>query len=306
MPLRHSFEQLKLKSSWVTIGNFDGVHLGHQRIINALVSGARAEGVPSVVVTFDPHPAKVLGGIELPCLTTLDEKFNILSELGVDEMLALRFSREMSALSPIDFLETLQGSSGFTQLLTGYDFALGKNRVGDNASLTQIADRWGFNHQAFSAVELQNGIISSTRIRTALAEGNVAFAARAMGRPYRVSGEVYHGDGRGRSINIPTANVRVPLGKALPRNGVYATIVLARGIRYAAVTNFGFRPTFIQDAPSPRLEPHILDFDQDLYGEEISVDFVEFLRPEIKFNGVEELLTQIKNDIDATRAMRLV
>lgn len=306
MPLHKTFAQLDLASSWVTIGIFDGVHLGHQRIIKALVNGARAEGVPSVLVTFEPHPAKVLGGIDLPCITTLDEKYAILSDLGVDHVLSLRFTRDLAATSPANFLEYLRRATGFTRLLTGYDFALGKNRVGDNASLSAIGEQMGFGHEVFQAVELEHGIVSSTRIRASLAEGDVAFAARAMGRPYQVKGEVYHGDGRGRSINIPTANVRVPEGKALPHTGVYATKVIVRGALYAAVTNFGMRPTFVESAPSPRLEPHILDFDQDLYGEEITVEFVEFLRPEIKFNGVEALIAQIQSDITATRAMRLV
>lgn len=306
MPLFQTLSQLDLPSSWVTIGIFDGVHLGHQRIIKALVAGARAEGVPSVLVTFEPHPAKVLAGIDLPCITTLDEKVATLNELGVDHVLALRFTKELAATSPVEFLEQLHRATGFSQLLNGYDFALGKNRAGDNASLSEIGAKMGFGHQVFQAKQLEGAILSSTRLRASITDGNVAFANRAMGRSYQITGEVYHGDGRGKSINIPTANVRVPQGKVLPRTGVYATTVVIRGRRYAAVTNFGMRPTFVDNAPEPRLEPHILDWDQDLYGEEITVEFVEFLRPEIKFNGVDALLEQIQRDIAATRAMRLV
>ncbi|HWS24264.1 MAG TPA: riboflavin biosynthesis protein RibF [Anaerolineales bacterium] len=301
-----SLEELNIPSSWVTIGIFDGVHLGHQRILKTLVAGAHNAGLPALVVTFDPHPAQVLAGIQLPRLLTSLEKENILRLLGVDLVICLTFTREMAALSASTFLRQLKQATGFTHLFTGYDFALGKNRAGNNIELSKIASEMGFTHQVFPAFEMDGKIISSTLLRDLVAAGEVEFAAKALGRPYQVSGIVVRGDGRGRTISIPTANVSFPAGKVLPKVGVYASVVTVRGQRFAAVTNFGMRPTFVEQALAPRLEPHILDFDMDIYDEQVDVEFIRFLRPEMRFNGPDALVEQIKRDIATTRAMCLV
>jgi len=301
-----SLEELDIPSSWVTIGIFDGVHLGHQRILKTLVEGAHAAGLPALVVTFDPHPAQVLAGLQLPRLLTSPEKENALRLLGVDQVICLTFTREMAALSAAEFLHQLKRATGFTRLFTGYDFALGKNRAGNNTELSKIAAEMGFTHQVFPAFELDGKIISSTLLRESIAAGEVEFAAKAMGSPYRVSGVVVRGDGRGRTIKIPTANVSFPEGKVLPKVGVYATLVTVRGQRFAAVTNFGMRPTFVEQALYPRLEPHILDFDMEIYDEQVVVEFIRFIRPEMRFNGPAPLVEQIQRDIETTRAMRLV
>lgn len=301
-----TLKELDIPSSWVTIGIFDGTHLGHQQIIQALVNGAHLEGNPALVVTFDPHPAHVLAGIDLPRIMTLKEKEESLRRLGVDKIIVLTFNREMAMLSAGEFLDQLKRATGFTRLLTGYDFAIGKNRAGDNLVLSQLGTQMGFSHQVFAPFEVDGKIISSSLVRELIANGNVEFASKAMGAHYQVTGEVVRGDGRGRKINIPTANVKFPEGKVLPKVGVYATLVWVNGQRFAAVTNFGLRPTFEEHALAPRLEPHILDFDMDIYGQFVTVEFIRFIRPEMRFDGPTALVEQIQRDITATRAMRLV
>ncbi len=195
----------------------------------------------------------------------------------------------------------LSRSLGLRHLFIGYDTALGRGREGNAARLTEIGNELGYSVTSFPALKDQAGIISSTRIRTAIAAGNVSAAASDLGRNYSITGPVVHGDGRGHSLNLPTANIQIPAGKVLPAYGIYACRAWVGGQSYPAATSIGIRPTFYPaDPPAPTIEAHLLDFNGDLYGQEVKLEFVEYLRPEKKYASIEALLSQIKRDIKKT------
>ena len=294
-----------LAACWLTIGNFDGVHRGHQQIIHAVVSGARADGKPAVALTFDPHPATVLGGITVPKITTQAEKTQELQALGIDHVVYLPFTKELAALTAEEFMGMLHTQLHFTHLVTGFDFALGRGRSGNNDVLRLLGEQLGYGLTLVPALEIDGSIVSSTNIRNAILAGAFGSANSWLGRAYNLSGTVVHGDGRGRTINIPTSNVDFPLEKVAPAPGVYACVVQVGGKRHFAVSNIGYRPTFTDNAPLPRLEAHLLDFSGDLYGQQMRVEFIQRIRPEIKFNGVQELIAQIQKDIVVARATLL-
>lgn len=296
-----SLEAIHLSGSWLTIGVFDGVHRGHQKIIQQLTAGAHSEGAPAVLLSFSPHPAKILAGRDIPCITTPDERAELLFELGVDYVITLDFTRQLSERSAEDFMADLKKHLGLKRLLMGYDFALGKNRAGNVERLTQIGRELDYQTQVFDAFPINGEIISSTLIRQMIADGNVAGTAVKLGRYYSAQGPVIPGDGRGRTIGIPTANVDIPTGKAIPANGVYACFVLVEGTRHMAAVNIGLRPTFTGGNALPRIEAHLLDFNTDLYGKTVTVEFVERLRGEQKFTSVDELIAQIRSDVAQTR-----
>ena len=287
---------LPYQKSCVTIGNFDGVHKGHQFIIEEIVQKAFSMEMASIVVTFFPNPADFFGRVKEPFyLTTPEEKTALLKGLGVDEVITFRFDRDFASLSPEVFLRSLKDKLGLQVLMVGYDFALGKNRTGTIPVLKQIGENMGFSVIALNPVEFGGGEISSTRIRQSLGEGNVRQAAEMLGRPYSVSGLVTHGSDRGSSIGLPTANIDHWSKKLLPAIGVYATRPILNGKTYQGITNIGLRPTFEQQE-LPNIETHILDFDGNIYGEQLELQFIEKIRDEQKFSGVETFLAQIERD----------
>jgi len=298
-----SLESVSLTGSWLTIGVFDGIHRGHQEIIRQLTAGAHASGAPAVLLTFSPHPAKVLAGREIPCLTTPEERAEILSHLGVDGVITMQFTRELAERSAEDFMAELKTRLGLRKLLIGYDFALGRGRAGNFQRLSEIGRELDYDVQAIEAVRLSEDVISSTLIRQTIADGAVSLSAAKLGRYYSVQGPVVPGDGRGRTIGIHTANVDTPAGKALPANGVYATWAWVEGQKYPAVTNVGLRPTFTGGEAIPRVEAHLLDYSGDLYGKMLKLEFVERLRGEQKFPSVEALVAQIRSDSEQARGM---
>ena len=306
----HSLDELAPQNVWLTVGVFDGVHRGHQDVLRRLVSGAHAEGCAALLLTFDPHPAVALGGrTDFKCLTNLDERCALAKDLGVDQVITQPFDRIFAGQTAEEFMQRLvrrlRGSgsrpAGLRRLILGYDSALGRGREGDAARLAEIGRELGFSVEVVPALRDESGIISSTRIRSVVAAGNVTEAAALLGRPYTVSGPVIHGDGRGKRLNLPTANIAYPPEKLLPANGIYATWTWAGGQRYPSATNIGINPTFTPDKRSASLEVHLLDFQRDLYGQELRVEFVERLRDEQRFDSVEELLRQIWDDIAQTR-----
>jgi riboflavin kinase/FMN adenylyltransferase len=296
-----SFEEVNLKNSWLTVGVFDGVHRGHQQIIEKLTTGAHANDAPAVVLTFDPHPASVLSGHELKCLTLPEERAELLGQLGVDIVITERFTRELSTVTAYDFMSRLRRQLGFKQLLIGYDFALGKGREGNATRLTEIGSDLNYRVEVVTALSDESGVISSTSIRKLIEVGNVTEAVRLLGHPYSLHGPVIHGDGRGRTIDVPTANIAYSPQKMIPAQGIYACWAYLNDQKYLAAINIGTNPTFTPDKQTPNVEVHLLDFRREIYGEDIRLEFVERLRDELKFNSVDALLEQIWKDVEMTR-----
>ena len=296
---------LLLPRAWVTIGSFDGVHRGHQQLLRDFVAEARRYHAPAVVVTFYPHPVEVLGHRRDPFyLSTPEEKAALIAALGADVLITHPFDREVAQRSASDFMADLSAHLGLKRLWVGYDFALGRNREGDIPTLRRLGERLGYTVHVVEAYRLDGEIVSSSRIRRALAEGDVTLAARMLGRHYAVPGEVVRGDGRGRTIGFPTANLAVWPKRMLPAAGVYACFAEVEDDgRYAAVANIGVRPTFERQPVAPRVEAHLLDFRGDLYGRRLRLHFVARLRPERRFPSPQALAEQIARDIAAARRL---
>ena len=294
----HTLDGLTIKNAWLTIGIFDGVHRGHQEILRQLVSGAHAAGDPAVVLTFSPHPAVVLGGKpDFKYLTTPEERAKLLGSFGVDAVITQTFDRALADQTAVAFMRRLSQSLDLRHLIIGYDTALGRGREADAARLTEIGKELGYSVQVVPALTDAAGVISSTRIRRAILAGNVAGAASDLGRPFFITGPVIHGDGRGHTINIPTANIQIPADKIMPAFGIYACRAWVNGQPHLAASSLGVRPTLYGAPPAPTIE----DFDQNLYGKNVKLEFIEYLRPEQKYNSVEALVDQIHRDITQTR-----
>jgi riboflavin kinase/FMN adenylyltransferase len=302
MQINYSIEEAQFNNAWVTVGIFDGIHRGHQEILRALVRRANDAGDPALVLTFDPHPAIVLSGrTDFKMLTTLDERLELLEGLGVNGVIVQTFNQEFADQTAAEFMNRLVKVLGLRNLLIGYDTALGRGREGNGERLTEIGKELGYAVQTIPPLVDEHGIISSTRIRQSITAGQVSAAAKDLGRYYTMTGPVVHGDGRGHLIQVPTANIAFPHSKVLPANGIYAGWAWVNGKKYPAATNVGVRPTFIPNLPAPTIEAHLLDFNRDLYGQHVTMEFVEYLRPEQKYDSVEALLDQIRMDVARTR-----
>lgn len=303
--MRHtrSLEEVSLKNSWLTVGVFDGVHRGHRQIVSKLVQDANMRDAPAVVLTFDPHPASVLTGREIRCLTTPDERADLLDSLGVDVVITQRFTRDLSTVPAHEYMSTLKAHLGLSHLLVGYDFALGRGREGNAPRLTEIGLELGYTVEVVPALGDESGVISSTEIRKLVSIGDMAEAAKLLGYRYRMGGEVIHGEGRGKKLNFPTANIDYPKQKAIPPNGIYACWARLGDERYMAATNIGLNPTFTPERKIPSLEAYLLDFDRDIYGEILTLEFVARLRDEIRYTNVEALIEQIHEDVKQTHVM---
>lgn len=299
-------EEVDPTPSVVTIGMFDGVHRGHRAIVDRAVHGAAARGQRGVAVTFDRHPAEVIRpGSQPTYLQTLPRKVEALLGVGVDLVVALPFTEKLSQLSPQAFVEhVLAGPLRTTRVVVGTNFRFGHRAAGDIGTLRDLGREHGFEVEAVDLLDLEGRPISSTAVREHLSRGEVARAADALGRPFVLEGVVVKGDGRGRAIGIPTANLEVADRLQAPASGVYAGhawVVGAPESHYAAAINLGTRPTFGGDTPT--LEVHLLDVDLDLYGEHLAVSFRQRLRHERRFAGPEELVQQIRQDLDRARAV---
>lgn len=292
-----SLDPVHLKHSWVTIGSFDGVHLGHQKILKQLVNGARAQKDPSVVVTFFPHPAVVLGkGTNGGYLTTPQERAELLGEQGIDVVVTLPFTRELASLSALDFMQLLHDHLGIERLLVGYDFALGRGREGNVERLREIGGHLGYQLEMLQPVEVDGAPVSSSQIRRLIRAGEVEKAATLLGRLYAVEGSVVHGDGRGKALGFPTANLETWEEQVMPANGVYATWAWVDGVRHPSVSSFGLRPTFKSDSTVPRLEAYLMYYSGNLYGKNLRLEFAAYLRPELRFESVDALIEQMNHD----------
>jgi riboflavin kinase/FMN adenylyltransferase len=292
--------------SVVTVGVFDGVHRGHQQLIGAAVAAGRARGLPTVLVTFDPHPAEVVRPGSHPArLTGLRRRADLVAELGVDAFLVLPFTTELSRRSPAEFAhEVLVERLHAAAVLVGRNFTFGHRAAGDVAALTEFGRRFGF---AVEGVELATDgagdhvTFSSTYIRACIAAGDVEAAAAALGRPHRVEGVVVHGHRRGRELGFPTANVAAPPYTALPADGVYAGRFVLGGRLLPAAVSVGSNPTFSGTVRT--VEAHVLDVDEDFYGHEVGVDFVARLRGQERYDDLDALVAAIRGDVARTRAV---
>ena len=304
--------------TFLTIGNFDGVHLGHQALLRGLQTEAAAHSPPAktALLTFDPHPLAILRPhVPLQLLTTPEERLQLLAPFDLDLGIIQPFDHEFARLKPVQFMRLLVERLGLVRLVVGPDFALGRARAGTVAVLQALGTQLGYGVSVVELVAGTSGEVRSHQIRQLLRDGNVRAASQMLGRPYRVMGIVEDGERRGRTIGVPTANIRPPPQRLLPADGVYATWAYLQdeqddkqyenaGLARASVTNIGTRPTV--DGRQHRVETHLLDFPgtgepSQLYGQQVAVSFVSRLRVEQRFDSLADLLAQIRRDILATR-----
>jgi riboflavin kinase / FMN adenylyltransferase len=291
------------QSSVLTIGNFDGVHLGHQALLRRLRDKARACALPAVVLTFEPHPREFFAPAEAPArLASLREKLLLLEAAGVDRVHVCRFNRQLASLTADQFIERLLVRGlGVRHLFIGDDFRFGRQRQGDFALLQTAGESFGFRVDAMPTLDVAGERVSSSALRCALAEGDMNHAARLLGRPYSIAGRVMHGDKIGRSIGFPTANIQLKHRRPALA-GVYAVSVEGVGPQSrAGAASIGVRPT-VTDTGRATLEVHLLDFSGDLYTAHLRVNFLHKLRDEAKYDSLAALTAQIGRDVEATRA----
>ncbi len=306
MKLITDLQEIKtpFKNPVVTIGNFDGVHIGHQSLFHEVIERADDIGGTSVAITFEPHPIKVLGNNGSPPLITLfEQKAELIASTGIDILVCIPFTRETAGITAESFVrDILVGRLGMRVIVVGRDYTFGRNRSGDVALLEKLAPQYGYEVVVADWIQnsvMQRGRISSTRIRDLVRAGRVAESRKLLGRHYQIRGVVARGRDRGgKLLGFPTANINLQ-DELCPKTGVYAVTVECMGKKYKGVANIGYSPTF--DDHQFTVEVHILDFDGDLYGQKIRVNFVQRIRDEIKFSGVDELAEQIRQDIAEAR-----
>ena len=290
------------RDSIVTIGVFDGVHLGHKYLISQLNELARQRGLRSVVITFHRHPQEVLTPhSQPPFLTDSTEKADLLKKEGVDSVIILTFTKKLSRLSAREFLILLKTKLKMRSLVIGPDFAMGRDNEGDIPTLRQLGEEIGFTLTVIPPAVKNGETVSSTAIRNALVAGDMEKVRLLMGRPFSLHGKVIHGKGRGVGLGFPTANLDVLPGQAVPGDGVYATLVDVNGRIYLSLTNVGMNPTF--GNANRTVESYLFDLRGDLYGREIKIEFVHKIRDEIKFNNPGQLTLQINQDIQQAKEM---
>lgn len=285
---------------WLTIGNFDGVHLGHQALLADLIRLARQDNTRSVLLSFSPNPKVFFSGEKGFYLSTPGEKTALLSRLGIDDVLIIAFEQKLANMAATDFMAELTRRINLKGFVVGEDFVFGHNRQGTTEVLAEFCGKHGIPFVVFPELMMDGEPVSSTRIRRALNDGKVDEARRLLGRPYAMCAKVISGEQIGKSIGVPTANLELDPDKFLPKRGVYATIAHLREKDYPAVTNVGVRPTF-SEQEIVSVETLILDFNDDIYGEELRVEFIQCLRPEQKFDSVQALTQQIEKDKLITR-----
>lgn len=293
-------EAQRIPNSVVTVGTFDGVHEGHKSLLMKVVEKAKQRNARSVVVSFDPHPREILssGEDKIKLLTTLEERSEILGKLGIDELIIIPFDRDFSLKTAEEFIrDYIHRQIGVSEFVIGYDHQFGRNREGTIETVQQLSKELGFDVYVCDAHEVDEVTVSSTSVRNALSEeGDVQLARNFLGRPYKLQGYVTHGDKRGKQLGFPTANIQpIHSRKIIPFRGVYAVDIEVDGKIWRAMMNIGYRPTFDEEL-NQTLEIHIFDFDQEIYGRQITVYFLQRVREERKFDGKQELIAQLEDD----------
>ncbi len=288
----------------LAIGVFDGLHIGHQAVIGRALESSRKEGGSAVVVTFDPHPVRVLRPEKAPrLLTSTRHKVKLIENMGVDAMLLLEFTPEFSRTPPEIFIQKLvRASHHLGQICVGQEWTFGANRAGSIRLLEELAPKMGFQVASVPPVSVDNCVVSSTLIRSAVERGDLPSAAKYLGRDFTILGTVTAGRQLGRRLGFPTANLRAH-NELFPPNGVYAAKAFLETTLYGGVVNIGVRPTIENETGERILELHLFDFDREIYGQDVEVAFLAYLRTEQKFSGVDELQAQIGRDAERARAL---
>jgi len=302
MKIFHGIENANIaKPTVLTLGVFDGLHLGHQRIMRTVVERASAVGATATAITFDPHPRAVLHPESAPpLLQTLDQRLANLEVLGIEQAIVIKFDLDFASQPAEDFLRNIvRDRLHAREVYLGKGFAFGQGRGGNIELLRRMSVELGFVADEVDEVQLRGARVSSSKIRELLNEGRINRARRMLGRPYGVEGVIIRGDRRGHTIGFPTANLK-PHNRVIPKFGVYATASLIDGIWRDSITNIGVRPTF-EETSEPSIESYVFDFDDDLYGDVVRVRFLHRIRDERKFNGIEELKAQIERDTRVAR-----
>jgi riboflavin kinase / FMN adenylyltransferase len=296
MEVFRGIEGIELKNPAITIGNFDGVHRGHQELFRKVKHWAEKLNGQSVVITFNPHPIEVLfPGKPLSFITSHEQKLQLIADCGIDAAIIIPFSHEFSKMSAREFVrDLLVGKFGVKAIVVGHDYRFGHSREGDIDFLKQMGGEYGYEVDTVSGIKMNDMVVSSTAIRQMILKGNVKEANDLLGRFFEVSGTVIPGRQRGITLGFPTANIRMP-AQASPRMGVYIVEVEVEGNRYGGAANLGYNPTFGDTDLS--LEVHIFDFNQDIYGKPITIRFIDRIRDEKRFSGPEELVEQIWKDV---------
>lgn len=300
MLIHKDIDNIKINRPYVTIGTFDGVHLGHQHIFKELIKEARENDGESVVITFWPHPRMIINPEprKVSMINTIEEKQELIKNIGVQHFIILPFSKEFARLSSKEFIHNyLYKKIGIKGLIVGYDHRFGKDRQGNIKELQNCADRYGFSIRKLSPFSLDEQIVSSTLIRDALFSGEIEKANSYLSRKFTLPGIVSDGKKIGRDLGFPTANIRPESKfKLVPKDGVYAVKVKIGDKLYMGMLNIGTRPTFEDDGEERSIEVHIIEYEGDLYGLEIKLFFYKRIRNELKFSSIEELVSQLKTD----------
>lgn len=290
--------------SAVTIGVFDGVHRGHQALMRTVVEQARAHSATPTVVTFDRHPLEIIApGKQPPLITTLPQRARVMEKVGIQALVVLPFDDGTRHLSPEEFVrKVLLDALGCAHVVVGANFRFGYGGAGTIETLSDLGARYGFGLTIFALQMAEEDVVSSTMIRRHIAAGEVEKVASELDRPFVLEGVVERGAGRGKGLGVPTANLRVPDRMILPKLGVYAGWLRVKGVRHPMVCNVGVNPTF-GDRTTPVVEAHVLDFDADLYGQIVEIEFTHRLRDELRFESVDALIDQMNDDIARARAL---
>lgn len=299
MKIFRNIDEIKFdKQTVLTLGTFDGIHLGHQQIIKRVLECSEENKLRNLIITFHPHPRKVINPeMQLKLLTTNEEQISILEKLGIQNLFIVNFTKQFSQLTPDEFIKNyLVDKIGLSRIVIGYDHHFGKGRGGDVEFLLASGKKYGFEVLQIKPFIIDNETVSSTKIRAALEVGDLKKVNKMLNRYYSFSGVVVEGDKRGRELGYPTANIKLSdEDKMLPQNGIYAVLVEIDGIEYKALLSIGKRPTFYNDGKVVP-EVYIYDFNNDIYGKEIKVNLIQKLRGEEKFNSAEELIRQMNID----------
>lgn len=300
----HFKDAVRNLNTVLTVGTFDGVHAGHKVLINTVIERAKQRNARSVIITFDPHPREIInpGSSGIKLLSSLKERSELLADLGVDEMIVIEFDRDFSLLTSEEFVrDIIWEKIGISEFVIGYDHHFGRNREGTIETVQKLGKELGFDSHVVSKQEVGDKTVSSTAIRKAIQDdGDMKLANKFLERNYILSGTVVHGEKRGKKIGFPTANIQPGnKNKVIPKRGVYAVWVRINNQYFGGMMNIGIRPTF--EESEERLEVHIFDFNRDIYGKEVLIQFVDRIRDERSFSGIEQLKSQLKQDQDTAQ-----